>query len=110
MRIQQLTVQEQSLIDEFVRKSKGSAADALKRVSANRCKRGIRQLEKSAAHRFVKGGTHKRNAEETRGRKSLLTKKHVLKLDQARRRLIIKANNENRVTYSITRPSRPPAH
>ena len=63
-------------------------------------KKGIRQIEKSAVHRYVKGSTHKRDATEKRGRKNLLSRRDVRKLDQARRRLITNADNEDRITYA----------
>ncbi len=98
--IKQLTVEKQSLIDDVVRTSKGSATDAMEIVNAKRLKKGIRPLEKSAIYRFVNGGTHTRNVEETRGRKRSLSKKDIRKLDQTRRRLIIEADSEHMVTYS----------
>ena len=99
MQIQQLTLEEQSRIDEVMRKEKGSATDALRRINEERRKYNIREVEKSTVHRYAKGLTHKRGAVETRGRKRSLSKQDVRKLDQARRRLIKRANNQHRVTY-----------
>ena len=98
--IKQLTLAEQSKIDDVLRKEKGTATDALSRVNAGRLRKGIRTLEKSAVHRYAKARTHKRSSPETRGCKKLLTKRDVRTLDQARRRLIIKADNEVRITHA----------
>ena len=97
--IKQLTLAERQLIDKELR-SNSSATDAFKLINLKRQKSKIRPLEKSCVHRYVKGQTHKPNSPETRGRKPVLTKMNILRLDQARRRLITKAKNAKRVTYS----------
>jgi hypothetical protein len=96
----QLTVDEQCLIDDVMREEKGSATDAWRRINAKRQQRSTRDVDKSAVHRYARGETHRRDAAEKRGRKKSLSKRDVLKLDKARRRLIIKASNEERVTYN----------
>ena len=45
--------------------------------------------------------SYKRGAKETRGQKRLLTKLQVLRLDQARPRLLKRADGEWRVTYAM---------
>ena len=96
---QHLTVGEQTLVDTVMRKGKGTATEALSRINTSRQKNNIREVDKSTVYRYVKGLTHKRGAEERRGRKRSLSKQDVRTLDQARRRLIKKAANQHRVTY-----------
>ena len=95
---QQLTTAEQTVIDAILRKH-GRASDALRFINLQRAKGGVRPIGKNAVHRFVKGVTHKRGVSEARGRKRVLSKLDVRKLDKARRRLIKIADNEWRVTY-----------
>ena len=82
-----------------MRNEKGSATDALRRVNEQRRAANIRRVNKSTVHRYAAGITHKRGAVEKRGRKRALSKQDVRKLDQARRRLIKKEDNQHRVTY-----------
>jgi hypothetical protein len=96
--IQQLTIKERNQIDDVMRK--GTAADALRAVNAQRVGKNIREVEKSTVYRFAKGLTHKRGAAETRGRKRSLSKQNVRKLDTVRRRLIKTADNEKRITHA----------
>ena len=96
----QLSADEMTMIDRIMRKDKGTATDALQCINVERSKRNIRQVEKSTVHRYARGRTHKRDAAETRGRKRALSKQSVRKLDQARRRLIKRADNQQRVTYA----------
>ena len=88
------------MIDDVVRKENGTAADAWRRVCAERLKRKIRKVEVGTVHRYVRGDTHKRDAVETRGRKRSLSRRQISKLDQARRRLIVNADNEERITHA----------
>ena len=99
MQIQQLTVDEQSQIDNVMRKEDGSATDALRRINEERRKKKIREVHRSSVFRYAQGLSHKRGAVEKRGRKRSLSKQDVRKLDQTRRRLIRQAENEKRVTY-----------
>ena len=69
------------------------------KVNEKRMKKNIRPVEKSCVHRYARGETHTPGTEETRGRKVVLTNNDKLRLDQARRRLIRKADNDYRVTY-----------
>jgi hypothetical protein len=96
--IQQLTMKEQNQIDDVMRN--GTAADALRTVNAQRMRKNIREVEKSTVYRFAKGFTHQRGATETRGRKRSLSKQDARKLDTTRRRLILAADNEKRITHA----------
>ena len=98
--IKQLTPSERRVIDNMVRVKKASPTDALLKINEKRMKSNLRPVEKSCVHRFVKGSTHKLTTQETRGRNTVLTKKDINSLDQARRRLIRRADNDARVTYS----------
>lgn len=54
---------------------------------------------KSAVYRFLKGETYKRVEEEARGRPVELTKKHLVVLNNVRRKLIKEADNDYIVTW-----------
>ena len=88
-----------SVIDEVIRKEKGSPTDAWRRINRDRRATKVKCVHKTAVHRYANGATHKRGAVETRGRKRALSKGDVRKLDLARRRLIKKEDNQHRVTY-----------
>ena len=96
---QQLTVEEQTLVDKVLRQDKGGPLDALRKINAARAKRKIAELNKSSIYRFVSGTTHARGRSETRGRKRALSKKDVSKLDKTRKRLLKEADGAYRVTY-----------
>ena len=98
--IVQLTASERHTIDTFVRSKKQTPTDALNKINEKRRKANIRPVEKSCVHRYVNGLTHNPTTKETRGRKPTLAKKDINKLDQARRRLIQKANNAHQVIYA----------
>ena len=88
-----------SVIDEVIRKEKGSPTDAWRRINRDRRATKVKCVHKTAVHRYANGATHKRGAVETRGRKRALSKGDVRKLELARRRLIKKEDNQHRVTY-----------
>ena len=97
--IVQLTKAERAQIDNIVRTKKMPATEALRQINAARKRSKVREVEKSTVYRYVRGLTHKPRAPEKRGRKRSLSMKDVRSLDQARRRLIKRARNEERVTY-----------
>jgi hypothetical protein len=78
---------------------KCSATDALKQINELRKKAKVKLVHKSTVHRYAGGLTHKRGAVEKRGRKKVLSKLDVRRLDQWRRRLVKRADNTYRVTY-----------
>ena len=96
--IVQLTKVERAQIDNIVRTKKMSATEALRQINAARKRSKAQEVEKSTVYRYVRGLTHKPHVPEKRGRKRSLSKKDVRSLDQARRRLIKRAENEERVT------------
>ena len=98
--IKPLTQAELNHIDKVVRHQKGPATVALNEINKKRIKAGMRPVEKSCVHRYVKGETYSGATKETRGRKRALAKADVRRLDQARRRLLREADNDHRVTYS----------
>ena len=57
-KIKQLTMAERTRIDGMIRQAKASPTDALRRINKDRCKKGIREVEKSCVYRFAKGLTH----------------------------------------------------
>ena len=87
------------LIDETIQGG-GGGMDALRALNKAREKRGVAPVTKSSVHRYIRGRTHKRCVVETRGRKRVLTKTDERRLDQVRTRLVKKASNQYRVTYS----------
>jgi hypothetical protein len=97
---QQLTLAERSLIDSMKRSGK-STRDALRRVNKDRVKHDVvREVSENAVYRYLKGQTHKLGAKEKRGSAKILTKQNIRSLDQARKRLIKRADNDHRVTYA----------
>ena len=97
-KITQLTAAEQQKI-HTVLGEKGTPTEALARINNDRRLKKIRPVVPSTVHRFCKGMTHKIGKSEARGRKRILSRTDILKLDRARRRLIKKSNNQKMVTY-----------
>lgn len=97
--IKQLSAPERRVIDNVIRK-KGTPMDALRKINKARRLTSMQELDHGAVYRFTKGVTHKRDAEEARGRKPSLSTADVRKLDLARRRLIKHAKNAKRVTWA----------
>ena len=82
---------EQMLISKLLRHKKSSGADAVQVINNARARRHEPPINPSAIYRYIQGETHKLGAKEARGRPPALTRNDVLKLMQARRRLIKKA-------------------
>ena len=82
----QLTADELTLVDKVLREEKGKTTDAWKAVNEDRKKKKRAKISMSAVHRYVSGSTHKRDVQEKRGRKQILTPQDALRLDQARHR------------------------
>ena len=95
----QLTIEERSVVERLLRQEKASVMDALRNVNATRRQNGIDELNKTSLYRYVKGETHSWSATEERGRKRSLRQREVVKLDQARKRLLKAADGAYRVTY-----------
>ena len=72
--------------------------DALRRVNAAREADGGTPVHKTSVYRYLKGETHRLGRRERRGRDKALTRKDCVKLQQARRRLLKRANSQRRVT------------
>ena len=98
--VQPLSVAEQRLIDDVLGQGHGSATDALRCLNRARRQNNIREASKRAVHRYATGVAHKRGTLETRGRPTELSKQNIRRLDQVRRRLIKRANDQFRVTYN----------
>ena len=80
---------------------KKSGAHAHRLLSKKREACGQEPLEKTAVYRFLRGETHRTGTSETRGRHKILTNADLRTLQQARRRLIKKADNEERITWKM---------
>ena len=102
MQRSQLRPQELALIDKIVGAQKETPTQAWKTVCVNRAKEGkFLPPDPATVHRYVKGETHKRDASENRGAKRMLTRMDVLRLNQARRRLVKRYDGEYRVTHQM---------
>ena len=95
-----LTDPEKELIDSIARRKTGTVDQALDAVNAARAKQDKDEITRSPVYRYIKGMTHKRAAPEQRDRKPLVTKGVIRRLQQARRRLLKKADSEERITYA----------
>ena len=93
-----LTTMEQSKIDRMVQSGK-SVVNIIAGINNGRKKHEVAAVTRSTVYRFIKGDTHGRGLPEKRGRHQVLAKKDVAKLDQARKRLLKKADSERPVTY-----------
>ena len=97
------TKEEVEVVGRVMRWEKGSAADALREVNARRAplpvKERVAPLSKSSVHRYANGQTHSLWKPEGRGAKRQISKLDILRLSQARRRLIQQAGGHHRVTY-----------
>ena len=69
-------------------------------MNAKRQKEDVQEAHTSTVHRFCRSLTHKSGVTETRGRKSVLSRRDILRLDQSRRWLIRRADNDFRVTFA----------
>ena len=96
-----LTGMEQDFVKKVVGHQKKSGAHAHRLLSKKREACGQEPLEKTAVYRFLRGETHRRGTSETRGRNKILTNADLRALQQARRRLIKKADNEERITWKM---------
>ena len=95
----QLTLNEENLIDQELRK-RAAPMDILAKVNAKRQRLEVEPASKQTIYRYVNGDTHRRGRPETRGRKKVLAKRDVRTIDQTRRRLIQKADSQERVTWA----------
>ena len=99
----QLLQNERNLIDKMVR-SQGKmpleAWNALKKARAKKTGSQKCGPSKQSVYDYVHGHTHRCDKKETRGRGKNLTGADVLKVLQARRRLIRQADNNKRVCYN----------
>ena len=73
--------------------------DILKDLSKWRKKKGEQPPDITTLRRALKGKTHRRGRQETRGSKKVLTAAHLRALDSTRKKLIVKADNEFEVHW-----------
>ena len=108
----QLSLAEMRLIDKMVRKDKKKPVDAWRaltkargavRTKAKKLKKSslkkMKRLSKNTVYQYCNGETHQVGTKEKRGRGGILTKADLRALMNARRRLIKRAKNEQRVRY-----------
>ena len=97
----QLAPTECQRIDAIVRGKKLTATDALAETNRARKRRGVEPIALSAVSRYRGGQTHRRDAEEARGRPVALTRAQIRVANLARKRLVKQADNERRVTWDM---------
>ena len=73
--------------------------EILTKVNAKRQKLKVELAAKQTIYRYINGYTHRCGHPEKRGRKRILAKGDVRKIDQARRRWIKRASSQKRVTW-----------
>ena len=95
-----LTVGEQTLVDDIMKRQRLRPADALAAVKAKREREGATGPSKHTIYRYLNGDTHLRGRKEKRGRSRSVSRADLRTLMQTRRRLIKAAGNEYRVTYA----------
>ena len=64
-----------------------------------RRRQGIESPNLTNVRKLLKGNTYKGNVLEVRGRKRILTRKQILKLNTVRKSLLKKADGEDKVTW-----------
>lgn len=95
----QLTQAERLQVDLIMRRDP-NPMHALRTVNKARRKHGIADAHKSSIYNYINGKTHRPRNKDPRGRKKILKRADVRKLQQARLRLIKQANSERRVTHA----------
>ena len=97
----QLTNAEMGKIDRETRGRKGlSGADMLRKLNAQREKKGIEALTHGALYAYMRGESHRRDKPDKRSAAKKVTKAMVQAVIRARRRLIQKADNTKRVLWA----------
>lgn len=80
------------------------------RLARERGRKGIAAPELTGVRKFLKGKTHKRGAVETRGRKRIHSRRHVLAMNRKRIELIKKVAGAKQVTWDdVARRARAPS-
>eukprot|EP00973_Karenia_brevis_P089619 12398691-Karenia_brevis.AAC.2 len=97
--VKHLTVKDFDVIDGVCRE-KGSVSDALVKVNKARKARKMPPVQRDAVYRYVAGVTHRRDAEEKRGRPQSLSESDIDYLMEVRKGLVQEADSEYRVTYA----------
>lgn len=93
---QQLTPKECDKIDDIVRYQKLPAARAFEKINELREKNGEELIGYVSVCKYVKGIHHKRGVPEKRGRKAILKKRDVGKIDTVRKKLVKKKSKKGR--------------
>ena len=76
----QLTLNEEDLIDRELRK-RAAPMEILTKVNSKRQKLKVELAAKQTIYRYINGDTHRRGRPEKRGRKKMLAKGDVRKID-----------------------------
>ena len=88
----QLSFDEMQLIGTTLRQERGSPADAWRAVTARRKTLKQKGPHKTSVYRYIHGMSHKRGQVETRGANAKLAKLDKRRSEQARRRLLKRAD------------------
>ena len=97
-----LDAREQDAIFAAMVKKK-SVAQIHDMLAKRRHHTGVSMVNITVVRRFVRGKTHHRGGVETRGRKRVLTRRNVLAMDSARRKLIKATRGEQRLKWDTIR-------
>ena len=102
-----LSLRSPSEMDFIVRSvaSQHNTNQILKALNKKRRAARIEAVKIWAVRRAVKGDTHKRGAEETRGRKRKLDEAAMVRVLPSRKRLVVKANGCEEVTHNRIKKS-----
>ena len=66
-----------------------------------RRRQGVAMVNITVVRRFLKGGTHKRGKEETRGRKRIYSRRNVLSMNAARRKYVKGTKGTKQATWKL---------
>ena len=80
-----------------------TASQIFDMVAKKRAARGVAMVNITVIRRFLRGRTHRRGKVETRGRKRTLTRRNVVAMDAARRRIIKDTKGTRQATWDLAR-------
>jgi hypothetical protein len=91
---------ELDFVHELYAKKQKKVLDVYEKLKQRRARRGVAMPHLTAFRKALKGETFKRGRVETRGRKKLLTRKKLQRINTCRKELIKKANGEKEIRWA----------
>ena len=91
---------ELDFVHELYAKKQKKILDVYEKLKQRRARRGVAMPHLTAFRKALKGETFKRGRVETRGRKKLLTRKKLQRINTCRKELIKKANGEKEIRWA----------